>query len=90
MPAWILTGLSDSEFNRLRWRCRRGMRELDAVLMRFADRHYLAAGEAEQAAFRGLLSAPDPEILDLLTGRLRTDDEVLNRVLGMLRDERLP
>ncbi len=66
------------------------MRELDALLMGFADRHYLAAGEAEQAAFRSLLSRPDPEILDLLTGRLRSDDTGLNRVLERMRGERVP
>lgn len=74
----------DQERNRLRWRCRRGMRELDALLMRYLDQRYAVAGAAEQSAFRRLVSLPDPEILALLTGRLRSDDEMVNRVVGLI------
>jgi antitoxin CptB len=77
---------TEQELNRLRWRCRRGMRELDALLMKFADEQYAAASGPEQAAFRSLLNLPDPEILGLLTGRNRSDDPgidgVVRRVLG--------
>jgi antitoxin CptB len=78
----LLSG--DQELNRLRWRCRRGMRELDALLMRYLDNRYAAAGQAEQAAFRGIVSLPDPEILALLTGRLRSDDDEVNRVVDLI------
>jgi len=74
----------DPELSRLRWRCRRGMRELDMLLLNYLDKHYLVAVPAEQRAFRRLLTTPDPDILALLTGRLITDDEHLSYVIKRL------
>ena len=59
---------------RLRWRCRRGMRELDMLLLRYLDREFASASAESQAAFEALLSVPDPEILDLLAGRIVPQD----------------
>lgn len=47
---------------RLRWRCRRGMKELDLLLTRYMDERYAAASAEEQEAFRRLLEAQDPII----------------------------
>lgn len=69
---------------RLRWRCRRGMKELDLLLLSFVEREYEAAPESVQGAFLRLLSMPDPEILALLTGRSTTDDEHLAHVIERL------
>lgn len=74
----------DPEMARLRWRCRRGMRELDMLLLRYADGYYPEAGESERRAFRRLLSAPDPDILALLTGKARADDDALKHVIECL------
>ena len=46
----------------LRWRQRRGMKELDVLLERYYTRHYDTAGAAEQASFVRLLEHEDPEI----------------------------
>lgn len=48
-----------SEQSRLRWRCRRGMRELDLVLERFLDSGYSELGEADRARFETLLATQD-------------------------------
>ena len=76
--------MTDVEMARLRWRCRRGMRELDTLLLRYVDDIYPASGPDEQAAFRRLLTTPDPEILALLTGRATTDDPRLARIIADL------
>ena len=75
---------ADPEMSRLRWRCRRGMRELDMLLLGYIENHYVNAVPAEQKAFRHLLTTPDPDILALLTGRLLTDDEHLSYVIKRL------
>ena len=75
----------DPEMRRLRWRCRRGMKELDLLLLNYIDEVYSASRPERQLAFRRLLSMPDPEILALLTGRSEADDEHLAHVI-----ERLP
>jgi antitoxin CptB len=76
--------MHNPEMARLRWRCRRGMRELDMLLLDYVDDTYPQAGEIEQAAFRRLLTTPDPEILALLTGQSSTDDEHLAYVIKRL------
>jgi antitoxin CptB len=51
-----------ADMGRLRWRCRRGMRELDELLTRYLDEQYPGAGPAEQAAFLQLLDSPDTDL----------------------------
>ena len=53
----------------LRWRCRRGMRELDAALVAYLDNHYKEAAVDEKAAFCALLDMPDPDIMRLVAGQ---------------------
>ena len=43
----------------LRWRCRRGMKELDVLLARYMDDHFCNAPTQEQLAFRQLLETED-------------------------------
>jgi antitoxin CptB len=74
----------DPEMSRLRWRCRRGMRELDMLLLDYVENRYQQAGEDEQRAFRHLLTTPDPDILDLLTEKIIADDELLQNVIKRL------
>jgi len=74
----------DYDISRLRWRCRRGMRELDVLLLAYVDSHYSEASSADQSAFCQLLTMPDPDILALLTGRLAADDECLRNVIERL------
>jgi antitoxin CptB len=54
---------------RLRWRCRRGMRELDQLLGRWFDARYAQADAATRAAFASLLDEQDPQLWDWLSGR---------------------
>jgi len=54
---------------RLRWRCRRGMRELDQLLGWYLDTRYPQADEAAKEAFATMLDQPDPELWDWLSGR---------------------
>ena len=63
------TQLSARERDRIRWRCRRGMLELDLVLTGFLDAHLDRLDDAQLDAFNGLLMRPDPELLDLVMGR---------------------
>ena len=76
-----------ADLSRLRWQCRRGMRELDVLLSGWLDRHYAAAGERDMAAFRALLTLPDPELAGyLLHGELPPDEETAS-VVRKIRGE---
>jgi antitoxin CptB len=58
-----------SELDRIRWRCRRGLLELDLVLTRFLERRLTALTEAERDAFKSLLQRSDNDLWDLVAGR---------------------
>ncbi len=60
------------------------MRELDVLLSRFLEREFPSAAPAVQAGFELLLSAQDPEIVDLLAGRMIAEDPALNDVIQRL------
>ena len=74
-----------SEMSRLRWRCRRGMRELDVVLMAYLERRYESDPPARQAAFGRLLECQDPDILAYLTRRAEPADADLRDVVDAVR-----
>ncbi len=61
----------DPRLRRLRWRCRRGTRELDALFGGWLDERYATAGEAAQQAFDALLDVQDPELWDWVMGHAR-------------------
>ena len=50
------------ELRKLRWRCRRGMRELDQLLERWLDRQWRQSPTAERAAFLQLLETEDDKL----------------------------
>ncbi|MEM9531124.1 MAG: succinate dehydrogenase assembly factor 2 [Pseudomonadota bacterium] len=58
-----------SEDRHLRWRCRRGMLELDVMLTRFLEGRYPKLPAPEQASFRQLLETEDDQLWDWLSGR---------------------
>ena len=71
--------------SRLRWQCRRGMRELDIVLTRYLDGRYRQADPAEKAAFERLLTLSDPELVAYILKREPPADLDLAAVVGRLR-----
>ena len=52
----------DPEARALRWRCRRGMKELDILLERYATAALPQADAAERRLVARLLDCPDPEL----------------------------
>lgn len=69
----------EQERGRLRWQCRRGMRELDLLLLQFLDTATLDAHTAR--IFNRLLEYPDAVLLEWLLGRqIPSDTEVAQLV----------
>lgn len=65
-----------ADLGRLRWRCRRGMKELDVLLERWLATAAPAATEAEIATFERMLDLQDPELVRyLLAGEIPADPE---------------
>ncbi len=62
-------GRGGRELERVRWRSRRGLLELDIVLGRFIDVHYAQLDEKEKQTFEVLLDMPDNPLWDMIAGR---------------------
>lgn len=73
------------EFERARWRCRRGLLELDIVLQRFMDQHYAQLDQQELERFERLLSLPDNDLWDLISERKTPADHSVQTVLELLQ-----
>jgi antitoxin CptB len=68
----------------LRWRCRRGMKELDVLLTRYLERDYYKVPAPQRQAFEALLELPDPEILDYILGRKTPPNREMSLVIARL------
>ena len=64
---------------RLRWKCRRGLLELDLVLERYLQRN---PGDAELSQ---LLDLPDNDLWDIVSGRSDRYDARLRGIVARLR-----
>jgi antitoxin CptB len=60
--------IDDARLRRLRWRCRRGPRELDGLLAGWLEQHGPSLDEEKFAAFDALLDQQDPDLWDWLMG----------------------
>lgn len=59
---------SDARIKRLQWRCRRGTRELDALLGGWLEAHRASLDASRLDAFDALLDQQDPVLWDWLMG----------------------
>ena len=71
--------------NKLRWQCRRGLRELDYLLVNYLEQHYPAASLAEQQNFSRLLALEDDVLQAYLLGDKPIVDAGLAEVVGVIR-----
>ena len=73
-----------SEESRLRWQCRRGMRELDELLLRYLEERYPLADDDEKAAFQSVLALADPELNGYLLQRQTPAAEPIANVIRQI------
>lgn len=66
--------IARQRLRRLSYRCRRGMKELDFLLLRYVRDGFPAATSSERAAFEEFLELPDPDIARyLIAGHVPED-----------------
>lgn len=76
-----MSSADELELKRLRWRCRRGMRELDQLLGRYLDRKWRQASQAERGVFLRLLETEDDKLWHWFMGyETATDAEIAQLV----------
>ena len=64
---------------KLKWKCRRGLLELDLVLERYLKQH------PEDEELLPLLDLPDNELWDIVAGRSDAYDPRLHAIVARLR-----
>jgi antitoxin CptB len=75
----------ERELGRLRWRCRRGMRELDQLFERYLDRAWREASADERAVFLRLLEIEDDKLWHWFMGHDVPADAELAALVARIR-----
>ncbi len=71
--------------SRLRWRCRRGMRELDSLFTAFVDRDWASLSQSDRERFEAMLELPDPQLYAWMLGRDCPADPALADLVERIR-----
>jgi antitoxin CptB len=74
-----------TQLKRLRWRCRRGMRELDQLLVRWLDREWERSPDADRAVFLRLLDCEDDRLWRWFLGHEVAPDAPLDALIQRIR-----
>jgi len=77
--------MTPERWNRIVWRCRRGMLENDLVLTRFLAARGESMTELEIAMLDRLLDLPDNELWDIISGRQQPNDASVAPLVTALR-----
>ncbi len=78
------------ELNRLFWHSRRGMLELDVLLVPFVREVYPNLDEDDRARYRKLLECEDQDMFGWFMQRGEPDDVDLKRMVRMILDRVQP
>ncbi len=80
------TSNADIALKRLRWRCRRGMRELDVLLTRWLEREWATASETRRGVFLRLLDCEDDKLWRWFLGNETAPDVALDALIRQIRE----
>jgi len=74
----------NSDFNRLWWHSRRGMLELDVLLIPFLEKAYRDLDKEDQERYEKLLVCEDTDMFEWFMQRSRPDDPDLQRIVDII------
>lgn len=75
----------EAHLRKLRWRCRRGMRELDQLLERWLDLGWRQSSDEERATFLRLLASEDDRLWRWFLGHEVPPDAGLHALIERIR-----
>ncbi|WP_412460587.1 succinate dehydrogenase assembly factor 2 [Pseudomonas sp. SC11] len=82
--------VEQTELNRLFWHSRRGMLELDVLLVPFTQEVYPSLSEADRELYRRLLTCEDQDIFGWFMERTESEDAELQRMVRIILDRVQP
>jgi antitoxin CptB len=74
-----------SELDRIRWRCRRGLLELDLILTQFLDQRFDSLTEHQKEQFAQLINNSDNDLWDLISNRQSSKNHDLREIIQLLQ-----
>ena len=74
-----------NDIPRLQWACRRGMLELDVLLIKFLNEAYPQLALEDKYLFIEALSVEDPTLHAWLMGNEIPETESMRRIIAMIR-----
>lgn len=75
---------SESEYKRIYWASRRGMLELDLILMPFVEHRLRQLGDADQQRYVALLECEDTELFAWFMQSQRPTDAELTGIVDQI------
>ncbi|MBF8744890.1 succinate dehydrogenase assembly factor 2 family protein [Pseudomonas putida] len=82
--------VEQTELNRLFWHSRRGMLELDVLLVPFTQEVYPNLSEADRELYRRLLTCEDQDMFGWFMERTESEDPELQRMVRIILDRVQP
>lgn len=70
----------------IKWHSRRGMREIDLMLLPFVEQDLPRMDEAALKEYADLLEATDLELVRWLDGSQQADSESRRHIIGVIRE----
>jgi antitoxin CptB len=77
--------MEEARLKRLRWRTRRGTRELDQLFGWWLDERFADADKAARLAFDELLDVQDPDLWDWVMGHARAPRDDWQAIIDDIR-----
>lgn len=77
---------SETDINRLHWHCRRGMLELDVLLIPFLKERFRQLAFEDQQRFERLIACEDQDIFSWVMRSAVPEDPDLKRIVDIILD----
>ena len=72
------------ELRRLKWHSRRGMLELDVLLLPFTENKYLTLSDEDQQVYQRLINCEDPDLFQWFTENGKPEDPDLQHMVEIV------
>ena len=76
--------IDQAHLNRLFWHSRRGMRELDLLLVPFVQEVYDTLDPSDQLHYEAFLKLEDQDMFNLLMQQVEATEPDLARIIGLI------
>ncbi|AJQ94529.1 MULTISPECIES: succinate dehydrogenase assembly factor 2 [Gynuella] len=81
---------NDDNLNKLFWHSRRGMLELDLVLLPFLEKHYQHISDQNKEYYAELLKCEDQDLFSWFLSRQKPEDPRLKQIVDVILEHHQP